>query len=877
MSYSDVPDPKAHPPQIQDATPMQETSEAKHTPLMQQYLSIKAEHPDRLVFFRMGDFYELFYEDAKKASRLLDITLTARGESAGAPIPMAGVPYHAAEGYLAKLIRAGESVAICEQVGDPQTAKGPVERRVLRVLTPGTVTEEALLEERRDNLLIALACVNKSLGLAILDLAGGRFIGETIASLAALQSELERLDPAELLVSEDFPLPAFLMERKGLVRRAAWHFDPASARVTLQRQFAVKDLTAFECENHPEVLGAAGALLQYVKETQQSALPHIQGMRMESQDTTIVLDAASRRNLELDFHPSGRLDFTLFGVLDRTVTAMGGRLLRRWLHQPLRDRQLIEARHDAVAILLEERQFNRLREDLHAVGDVERIASRIALRSARPRDLAMLRMTLEALPRLKSALESTESPLLAHLAEALKPRPALLELLARAIVENPPMLIRDGGVIAEGYHVELDELRQLSLNHDQYLLDLEQRERERTGISNLKVGFNRVQGFYLECSRLQAEKVPVEYVRRQTLKGVERYITPELKQFEDKILGAKERALAFEKALWEELLDRLGTEIYDLKTLGEGLATLDVLCNFAHRSDKLQWTRPELSEEPGLQILAGRHPVVESVLKDPFVPNDLVLNDQRRMLVITGPNMGGKSTYMRQAAVIVLLAHIGSHIPAERAVMGPIDRIFTRIGASDDLASGRSTFMVEMTETANILHHATASSLVLMDEIGRGTSTFDGLSLAFASAEHLARVTGAMTLFATHYFELITLADEFPEVDNVHLDAVEHQNGVVFLHAVKEGPANQSYGLEVAALAGVPKTVLRRAREKLVSLERKTAQEQGQRPGLRQLDLFESQAPNPALELLDAIDPDTVTPREALDLLFQLKLARKPL
>lgn len=526
---------------------MQDMPEAKHTPLMQQYLSIKAEHPERLVFFRMGDFYELFYEDAKKAARLLDITLTARGESAGAPIPMAGVPYHAAEGYLAKLIRLGESVAICEQVGDPQTAKGPVERRVVRVLTPGTVTEEALLEERRDNLLVALATINKSLGLAILDLAGGRFIGETIPSLSVLQSELERLDPAELLVSEDFPLPAFLLERKGLVRRAAWHFDAASARVTLQRQFAVKDLTAFECEDHPEVLGAAGALLQYVKETQQSALPHIQGMRMESQDTTIVLDAASRRNLELDFHPSGRIEFTLFGVLDRTVTAMGGRLLRRWLHQPLRDQNAVGARHDAVAILLEGQQFSRLRDDLQGVGDVERIASRIALRSARPRDLAMLRMTLAVLPRLEEALQHNESSLLAGLGKALKPRPPLHDLLSRAIVENPPMLIRDGGVIAEGYHAELDELRQLSLNHDQFLLDLEHRERERTGISNLKVGFNRVQGFYLECSRLQADKVPVEYVRRQTLKGVERYITPELKQFEDKILGAKERALAFEK------------------------------------------------------------------------------------------------------------------------------------------------------------------------------------------------------------------------------------------------------------------------------------------------------------------------------------------
>lgn len=855
---------------------MQDKSSPKHTPLMQQYLSIKAEHADRLLFFRMGDFYELFYDDAKKAARLLDITLTARGESAGAPIPMAGLPYHAAEGYLAKLIRAGESVAICEQIGDPQTSKGPVERRVVRVLTPGTVTEEALLEDRRDNLLVALCRTSQGIGLAVLDISGGRFIGENLGTMVALQSELERLNPAEILVSEDLSLPAFMLERQGVVRRSSWHFDPASARVMLERQFGVKDLSAYECERHPEVLSAAGALLQYVKDTQQSALPHIQGMRMESQDANITLDAASRRNLELDYHPSGRIELTLFGILDRTITAMGGRMLRRWLHQPLRDQHTISQRLDGIDLLLEDRRFQGIREVLHSVGDIERIAARIALRSARPRDLAMLRMTLKGLPDLETRLQGIESPLLLLLSQATRPRPGILELLTRAIVENPPILIRDGGVIAEGYHPELDELRQLSLNHDQYLLDLEQRERERTGITNLKVGFNRVQGFYLECSRLQADRVPVEYVRRQTLKGVERYITPELKQFEDKVLGAKERALTFEKALWETILDRLGEEIADLKNLGEGLATIDVLATLAQRSDQLQWSRPRLSEEPGLMIKAGRHPVVESVLKDPFVPNDLHLDDRRRMLVITGPNMGGKSTYMRQAAVVVLLAHMGSHVPADDAVIGPIDRIFTRIGASDDLASGRSTFMVEMTETANILHHATSNSLVLMDEIGRGTSTFDGLSLAFATAEHLARTSGSMTLFATHYFELIGLADEFPEVENVHLDAVEHRNGIVFLHAVKPGPANQSYGLEVAALAGVPKPVLRRAREKLVSLERKAVESQRERPGLRQMDIFVTPEINPALDLLDTIDPDSITPREALELLFQLKSARKP-
>ena len=845
-----------------------------HTPLMQQYLRIKAEHPERLLFFRMGDFYELFYDDAQRAAKLLDITLTARGESAGAPIPMAGLPYHAAEGYLARLVRLGESVAICEQIGDPQLAKGPVERRVVRIVTPGTVTEEALLEDRRDNLLVAVAATGSSLGLAALDLAGGRFIVEQLASMDTLFSELERLNPAELLVNEAEALPSAILKRPGTTRRPSWHFEAESARRLLIRHFNVHDLTAFGCQNMPATLAAAGALLEYVKETQQSALPHIQGMRLERHEDLIALDAASRRNLELDYHPSGRVDLTLFGVLDRTVTAMGGRLLRRWLHQPLREQGILSARHDAIDSLLGQGAMGGVRDHLRAIGDIERIVARIALRSARPRDLVTLRLALDALPTFQTLLTPLEAPLLQDLRRALAPQALLLDLLQRAIIDQPPVLIREGGVIREGYHPELDQLRRLSLHQDQFLLDLEQREREKTGLSNLKVGFNRVQGFYLELSRTQADRVPQEYVRRQTLKGVERYITPELKAFEEQVLGARERALAFEKTLWEALLDRLAEDLMALKLIGEGLAELDVLGTLAERADSLNFHRPDFTQEPGISIKGGRHPVVESVLDQPFVPNDLELSKQRRMLIITGPNMGGKSTYMRQTAVIVLLAHIGSFVPAEQAVMGPIDRIFTRIGASDDLANGRSTFMVEMTETANILHHATPKSLVLMDEIGRGTSTFDGLSLAFATAEHLARVTGSMTLFATHYFELIQLPEEVPEVANVHLDAAEHHQGIVFLHAVKEGPANQSYGLEVAALAGVPKSVVKKAREKLKALEAQTLQRPVEPRQGQQLDLFRDMIKDPALLLLDAADPEEMTPREALDLLFEMKAKR---
>jgi DNA mismatch repair protein MutS len=777
---------------------------ASHTPMMQQYLAIKAEHPDILLFYRMGDFYELFYDDARRAAELLDITLTARGKSAGNPIPMAGVPVHAVDGYLAKLVRLGESVAICEQVGDPAASKGPVAREVVRVVTPGTLTEDALLDDRRDNLIVALLGRDARYGLAALDLSSGRFTLLEVDGDDALRGELVRLEPAELLVpDDDVPLP----ELPDAARRRLppWHFDPAAAHRALCTQFGTRDLAGFGCEGLELAVGAAGGLLQYVRDTQRGALPHLRGLAVEHHDEALVLDAASRRNLEIDRNLGGRDQQTLVGVFDRTVTSMGGRCLRRWLQRPLRDQAALGLRHGAIAVLLENGAHAGLREVLRGTADVERILSRVALRSARPRDLVGLRDALGRLPALHEGLGSLEASLLYAIAGALVEQPAMHDLLCRGLIEQPPVVLRDGGVIAEGFDAELDELRGLSRNADGFLAELELRERERTGVATLKVSYNRVHGYYIELGRSHADKVPVDYQRRQTLKNAERYITPELKGFEDRVLSARERALAREKQLYEGLLDAIAEQLGPLQVVASALAELDVLATLAERAEALDLCRPQLVTTPGLRVVAGRHPVVEAVQQEPFVANDLELGDARRMLVITGPNMGGKSTYMRQVALIALLAHAGSYVPAQSAELGPLDRIFTRIGASDDLAGGRSTFMVEMTETANILNNATDRSLVLMDEVGRGTSTFDGLSLAWASAERLARDVRAFTLFATHYFELTALAEEIDAVANVHLDAVEHGERIVFLHAVREGPANQSYGLQVAALAGVPR------------------------------------------------------------------------
>lgn len=855
----------------QETQGTKQDEKTQHTPMMQQFMRIKSQHAETLLFYRMGDFYELFFDDAKKAAHLLGITLTARGHSGGQPIPMAGIPYHAAENYIARLLKQGESIAICEQVGDPATSKGPVERKVMRIVTPGTVTDEALLEDRKDNFLVALAIFDKLYGLAVLDIGSGKFVLQQVDSETQLLSEIERLNPAELLYSEDIALPMAIKERSGLCKRPPWHFDLDSCRQLILKQFNSHDLKGFGCEHLPAAICAAGCLLQYVRDTQQSALPHIQGIRVEDCDDSISLDAASRRNLELDSHPSGQLQYTLLGVLDKTATAMGSRCLRRWIHRPLRSHEVINARYACVASLMENQLYQSLQDSLQHIGDIERISSRIALKSARPRDLLGLRQTLAVLPDLQTQLAGSDNPHLETLRTQLREHPELVDLLQRAIIDNPPVLIRDGGVIAPGYHAELDDLRNLSQNADQFLIDMEQRERENTGINNLKVNYNRVHGYYIEISNAQVDKVPAHYTRKQTLKGAERYITTELKSFEDKVLSAREKSLSFEKALYDELLTTLGESLVDLQACAQALAELDVLVNFAERADTLKLTQPELSQQAGIEIVSGRHLVVEQLSSIPFVANDLNFSNERRMLVITGPNMGGKSTYMRQTALMVLMAHIGCFVPAQSLRCGPIDKIFTRIGASDDLSSGRSTFMVEMSETANILHNATSNSLILMDEIGRGTSTFDGLSLAWACADYLARQTRAYTLFATHYFELTTLADEQTGIHNIHLDAMEHGDKIVFLHAVKDGPASQSYGLQVAALAGVPQSVINHAKDKLTQLENTAYIEQQDKNEVNQLDLFSSRECHPAVVMLEALDPDNLSPRQALDTLYRLK------
>ena len=848
---------------------------SSHTPMMQQYWKLKSQYPEQLMFYRMGDFYELFYEDAKKAAKLLDITLTARGQSAGQAIPMAGIPFHSAEGYLAKLVKLGESVVICEQIGDPATSKGPVERQVVRILTPGTVSDEALLDERRDNLLAALLGDERLFGLAVLDITSGRFTVQEIKGWEALLAELERLDPAELLIPDDWPQGLPAEKRRGSRRRAPWDFERDSAFKSLCQQFGTQDLKGFGCEGLTLAIGAAGCLLAYAKETQRTALPHLRSLRHERLADTVVLDGASRRNLEIDTNLAGGRDNTLQSVLDRSQTAMGSRLLGRWLNRPLRDRAVLEARQDAIACLLERYRFETLQPRLKDIGDVERILARIGLRNARPRDLARLRDALAALPDLQQAMGDLEAPHLQSLATNVRTYPELAELLRRAIIDNPPAVIRDGGVLARGYDAELDELLALSENAGQYLMDLEAREKARTGLPNLKVGYNRIHGYYIELPRVQAEQAPADYQRRQTLKGAERFITPELKAFEDKALSAKSRALAREKLLYDELLELLIGELAPLQETAAALAELDVLSNLAERALTLDLNRPRFVEEPCLKIEQGRHPVVEQVLSTPFVANDLTLDDATRMLIITGPNMGGKSTYMRQTALIVLLAHVGSFVPARACELSLVDRIFTRIGSSDDLAGGRSTFMVEMSETANILHNASDRSLVLMDEVGRGTSTFDGLSLAWAAAEHLAKLR-AWTLFATHYFELTVLPESEPVVANVHLNATEHNERIVFLHHVLPGPASQSYGLAVAQLAGVPAPVIQRARDHLARLEVTSLPHeapkaaQGQSVAPVQNDLFAS-LPHPVIDELARLQPDNLTPRQALELLYAWK------
>jgi DNA mismatch repair protein MutS len=843
---------------------------APHTPLMQQYLSIKAGVPDLLLLFRMGDFYELFYDDARKAARLLSLTLTQRGESAGAPIPMAGLPYHALDQYLSRLVKLGESCAICEQVGEVGVDKGPVRREVVRVVTPGTVTEEALLDPRRANVLAAVCASRDRHGLAWLELASGRFAVTETARAADLAAELARLRPSELLAAEGADAGV-----AGIVprQRPPWHFDVASARNLLTRQFGTRDLKGFGCDGFSAALGAAGALLQYVQETQKSLLPHLRGLRTESPDEALVLDAQTRRNLELDRNLAGERERCLLAVLDSCRTHMGSRQLGRWLTRPLRDRAELTARYQAIERLLDGQRFEALRLALADLADLERIVTRIALRSARPRDLAGLARGLQRLPEVAATLHGAGSPRLAGLEQALAGFAPLAEHLGGALADELPAWAKDGGVFRAGFDAELDQLRALSSNADGFLAQLEQKERARTGIETLKVGYNRVHGFYIEVGRSHADKVPPEYHRRQTLKGQERYITQELKAFEDQVLGARDRALAREKQLYEALLDRLNAQLAPLQAAAQALAELDVLGCYAERARALGLARPVLADVPGLDIRGGRHLVVEQNGIEPFVPNDACLNAERRLLVITGPNMGGKSTYMRQTALIVVLAHAGCFVPAESATLGPFDRVFTRIGAADDLASGQSTFMVEMTETANILHNATERSLVVMDEIGRGTSTYDGLSLARACAEFLATQTKAFTLFATHYFELTELEQAVPGVVNVHLDATEYGDKLVLLHRVQPGPANRSFGLQVAALAGVPKPVIDQARRYLQTLEKfHLPAPPAPQP---QLPLFTAPGDAEALKLLDLADADSLSPKDALELIYRIKQLRR--
>ena len=845
------------------------STEQHHTPMMRQYLAIKAQHPDELLFYRMGDFYELFFTDAAQAADALGITLTARGSSAGEPIPMCGVPFHAVDTYLAKLVQRGVSVAICEQIGDPATSKGPVERKVMRIVTPGTLTEESLLDAGRDNLIAAISADGTSFGLATLDISSGRFELAEHPVETNLVSELHRLSPAEILLMDNQEYPLIATEHAGSRCRSEWEFDLTSARAALTKQFNVRDLAGFDCDDMDLGLRAAGCLLAYVQETQRTELPHINRLQKLTSDEAVHIDGSSRRNLELTLNIHGGEEHTLFSVLNKTATSMGGRLLQRWINRPIRSRQVLSGRMDAIDRIVQGKHADPMFSCLRNIGDIERILARVALRSARPRDIARLRDALAILPELGDLLGAIDADRIAQLAQKCKPLPELARELEKAVIENPPVVIREGGVIKKGYDDELDELRSISENAAEYLIKLETEEREVTGLSTLKVGYNRVHGYYIEISKSQAEKAPAHYVRRQTLKNAERFITPELKTFEDKALSSKSRALAREKHLYDELLELLVGQLALLQDLANAITELDVINTLAERSVTLQLVRPVLTQDPALEIEQGRHLVVEQTMDGTFIANDLDLGGETQLLIITGPNMGGKSTYMRQCAIITLLAHIGCFVPARSASIGAIDRIFTRIGSSDDLASGRSTFMVEMTETALILNNATPHSLVLLDEIGRGTSTFDGLSLAWAVANSIATDIHALTLFATHYFELTALPENLAQTRNVHLAAREFGEDIVFMYAVNDGPASQSYGLQVAKLAGVPQSVIRIAQEKLRQLEENEVRMDAH-PA--QADLFVAAAtePDELRTRLQGLDVDSLSPRDALDLIYEL-------
>jgi len=845
---------------------------SNHTPMMQQYLGIKQNHPNDLVFYRMGDFYEMFYDDAKDASQLLDISLTSRGQSAGQPIPMCGIPYHAAEGYIAKIVKAGRSVAVAEQIGDPATSKGPVDRQVVRVVTPGTLTDEALMDAKRDHLLTAVCQLHDTYGIASLDMSSGRFTLVEANSCEQLQTQLQRLRPAELLFEDTSDIIEHIEEWSCRRAQPSWNFAYDTALRLLCSQFNTRDLSGFGCDSMNAAICAAGCLLNYAKESQKGDLPHLRNLEVELPQDTLILDGPSRKNLEIDHNIQGGDQFTLAAALDTTSTPMGGRLLRRWLNNPIRDIATLELRHDFIGQIIASNNPEDFQHCLKPIGDMERILARVALRSARPRDLSRLCSSLSSLPGIQNLLGTIESKKARSLASNIREFPDIVTLLTSAIAENPPVIIRDGGVIADGYDEQLDELRGLSQNAGQFLLDLEIQERQKTGLSTLKVGYNRVHGYYIEISRLQSGQAPVEYIRRQTLKNAERFITPELKAFEDKALSSKSRSLAREKSLYEALVEELATHLPTLQCSADDISEFDVLCCLSERALTLDLSQPTLTPNPGINIVQGRHLVVEQLITNPFVANNTTLSHEASMVMITGPNMGGKSTYMRQVALIVIMAQIGSYVPAASATIGIVDRVFTRMGSSDDLAGGRSTFMVEMTETANILNNASSKSLVLMDEVGRGTSTFDGLSLAWSCALNLAQDIGALTLFATHYFEMTQLAKQLTQVKNVHLDATEHEDNIIFMHKVLPGPASKSYGLQVAKLAGVPYQVISEAKQKLLLLEQSeqtnTSKKVSEKP--LQKDLF-SRLSHPIESLLENNKADELTPRQALDLIYQMQ------
>ncbi len=842
--------------------------------MMQQYLRIKAEYPDMLLFYRMGDFFELFFEDARRAAKLLDLTLTSRNKNSADEIPMAGVPVHATEGYLAKLLKRGESVAICDQVSDPATSKGLVERKVTRVITPGTVIEEELLERGKDNYLLAVCTHENKFGLAYIDLSSGRFLLQNCNSLQELQDEVDRIQPAEILLAEDSLLNtdlAALMDKCASRSIPTWHFEHESSITALCKQFGTRDLSGYGCDNYPLAISAAGAVLQYIKDTQKTQLPHINGLQVCHKDEFLAIDSVTRKNLEIEVSTQGDSKHSLINVLDKSACAMGSRCLRSWLNQPTRVKSTLSLRHAAISEFLQQNSYLDLHNLLTDIKDIERIRSRIALKTVQPRDLDALRTTLQCIPAIQEQLSNYKNELLTESSELLKNHNDLKHKLENTLGDELPALIRDGGVIKQGYDEELDELRNTSTNANQFLIDLEQQEKNATNIANLRVSYNRIHGYYIEIPRSHADQAPEHYTRRQTLKNTERYITPELKKFEDNVLSAKERALKREKILYEQLITDLNNDLIIIQNCSKALAQIDALATLAERAATLHYVQPRFTEENCLHIKQGRHPVIENVQSEPFTANDAILDEQRKLLLITGPNMGGKSTYMRQIALITWLAYSGSFVPAEELNIGPIDAIYTRIGASDDLSSGRSTFMVEMTEAANILNNASKQSLVLMDEVGRGTSTYDGLSLAWCCAEHLSEVNQSYSLFATHYFELTQLPELFNNIHNVHIDAIEHNEKIIFLHAVKEGPANQSYGLQVAQLAGIPKSVIASAKLKLKQLESEVIQT---KPTNQQSQLglaLEDEISHPSVEYLENVEPDELTPKEALEILYKLK------